>query len=437
MEMHIPPASEQAEKVVLGSVIYNPKLYYEIYPFFNEKTIYNDYIKNVFNLIKDMIERKELIDTVSVCSNITNGMRKNGVNEYFITGLMDDLPTSEAAIQHAKTVYEKYVLREIINSARNIESNVHKNGRHAYDILSETYSEIGKLIHYKPNAGFDISKSLSDTMSSIQDTDKNLITTGFKKIDELSGGMTRGEITIIAGRPGHCKTTLMLNVMRKSIHKGLKVIMFNREMTNVEMLKKLIALESGEISYMMLRKGIFDLEVVAKIEKAKKLIETLYSSDKFLMFDNIRDFNGAAAEVERFKPDIVFDDYIQLIVPDNKIEQRRLQIEKIVHDYNWLAKTYNCVAVVLSQLNRMVETRGDSRPKLSDIAESGAIEQVAENVFFVYYDYKVNLNKSKLGANILEVIGSKVRYGNSGVIKLGYLGDKVRLYQNPEDVLKK
>ena len=144
-------------------------------------------------------------------------------------------------------------------------------------------------------------------------------------------------------------------------------------------------------------------------------------------------FDESASQVKKFKPDVVFDDYIQLIVPDKKISERRLQLEKLVNSYKWLAKKQQCACVLLSQLNRGLETRGDGRPKLSDLAESGAIEQVAENVIFVYYDHKVNMNRSKDGENVIELIGSKVRYGVSGTTKLGYEGDKVKLYNSLEE----
>ena len=245
--------------------------------------------------------------------------------------------------------------------------------------------------------------------------------------------MTRGEVTIIGGRPGHGKTTMMLNILRNCIHNGLKVMLINREMTNIEMLKKLIALESGNISYGVIRRGVYDTLTLAEVESTRKAIEDIYTSDRFIMYDNLRDFSSASSQIKKFKPDIVFDDYIQLIKPNEKIDQRRLQLEEIVHGYKWVAKTSNCVCVLLSQLNRMIETRA-GHPKLSDLAESGAIEQVAENVFFVYYDYKIKLENSKLGKNVIELVASKVRYGNSGIARLGYNGDKVKIYNSLEEL---
>ena len=110
-----------------------------------------------------------------------------------------------------------------------------------------------------------------------------------------------------------------------------------------------------------------------------------------------------------------------------------MQLESIVNNYKWLAKSTKSCAILVSQLNRALESRPSQRPMLSDLAESGSIEQVAENVWFVFYDYKVNHTRSKMGANAIEVIGSKVRYGTSGDIAFGFDGDKVKLYNTIED----
>jgi replicative DNA helicase len=205
-------------------------------------------------------------------------------------------------------------------------------------------------------------------------------------------------------------------------------------MTNTEMLKKLIALESGALSYGMIRRGVFDMQGLAELERVKAFIINKYSEGKFAMFDNLKDFSSSASEVKKFKPDVIIDDYIQLIRPENPQDQRRLQLESIVNNYKWLAKSTKSCAILVSQLNRALESRIGQRPILSDLAESGAIEQVAENVWFVFYDYKINFAKSKVGANGIEIIGSKVRYGNSGGVKLGFDGDKAKLYNTMEEL---
>ena len=151
------------------------------------------------------------------------------------------------------------------------------------------------------------------------------------------------------------------------------------------------------------------------------------------MFDHIRDFQTTASEIRKFKPDVVFDDYLQLIAPHGKFEQRRLQLEQLVNDYKWIAKENQCALVLASQLNRAIETRLDPIPQLSDLAESGAIEQVAENVFFVYYPHKVKPDKAQ--DNLIEIRAAKVRYGETGKCELGFDGDKVMMYDSMEEMI--
>ena len=313
----------------------------------------------------------------------------------------------------------------------------YNNNSDVYEILSETHTTMGNLIDFRPGRRFSIEDSMNETISSLHNNGDNIIKTGFEEIDKLSGGMTRGEITIVGGRPGHGKTTTMINMVKACIEQGLKVIVFNREMKNVEMLKKLLVLESDNLSYLKVRSGMVgDLVSVGELEAVKRSIQTKYSVDKFAMFDEISSFDESMAQVKKFKPDVIFDDYVQLIDPPRGIDQRRLQLEKIVNNYKWLVKSQNCVGVLFSQLNRSIEHRGDNKPKLSDIAESGAIEQVAENVLFVYYQYKTDNQKYRDGQNIIEMIGSKVRYGTSGIAKLGFNGDKVKLYNSIEECRK-
>ena len=225
----------------------------------------------------------------------------------------------------------------------------------------------------------------------------------------------------------------MINMLANVLEQGHKAIFFSRELPNSELVKKIVCLESQQLSYGEVRKNIFSEDSLRYFNNALAIIRRKYSSDKFLMFDNVRDFASSSGEVKKFKPDIIFDDYIQLIACDSREEQRRLQIEKLVNDYKWLAKETDAVVVLASQLNRFIERAGNRgkalMPQLSDLAESGAIEQVAENVFFSYYDYKVQGERGK-GKNIITLLASKVRYGDSGSVDLGYDGNKCKIHNS-------
>jgi replicative DNA helicase len=174
------------------------------------------------------------------------------------------------------------------------------------------------------------------------------------------------------------------------------------------------------------------MKQLQELDRVRDYIAKKYDPKHFRMYDQIRDFPTSATEVKKFKPDVIFDDYIQLITPTGKEEQRRLQLERIVNDYKWIAKEYNCVVILASQLNRALETRGNPRPQLSDLAESGAIEQVAENVFFVYYGYKVDQKPEN--KNLITLVAAKVRYGETGAAQMAYDGDKCKMYNDEEEM---
>tara|TARA_R100000664_G_C2758526_1_gene147466 strand:+ start:4067 stop:5401 length:1335 start_codon:yes stop_codon:yes gene_type:complete len=433
-KVKLPPFSEEAENAILGAIISQPSLIEEVSGYLSEEIFYLERNKRLYSILCSMSQNGEEIDIITIAGRLNDEDKNSGVTSYYVSDLVNNSGTPSMSKRYAVQVYEKHLLRQVITKTHEINDVAYTNNQDVYNILDDAHSVIGKLINIRPGLTFDIGESMKETFENIIQSDRNIIKTGFEGIDNLSGGMTRGEITVIGGRPGHGKTTTMLNMMKSCIDNGLKVLVFNREMTNVEMLKKLIVLESGKLSYLDVRLGyVGDTIKMAELEATKKKIEEKYSADRFAMFDNMPSFDESSSQVKKFKPDVIFDDYIQLIKPDKKITERRLQLEKLVNDYKWLAKKQECACVLLSQLNRGLESRNDGKPRLSDLAESGSIEQVAENVLFVYYDHKVNMTKSKDGENVIELIGSKVRYGTSGSTKLGYEGDKVKIYNSIEE----
>tara|TARA_Y100000401_G_scaffold108354_1_gene103562 strand:+ start:7888 stop:9243 length:1356 start_codon:yes stop_codon:yes gene_type:complete len=430
------PHSIEAENHVLGTLIQDSSKIDEVTPFLmREDSFFDPRNKKLWSKVLETHTNGENVDLVTITSKLTTKDKQIGLDAFYITGLEGGY--SPRVVDYAKKIYEKSLLRELIFKSTNLIDLSYSNNTDVYSLLSEAHTNFGKFIDLKPGQKDDIDSLLDETIKSIETSGYNILKTGFSGIDELSGGMTRGEITILGGRPGHGKTTTMINLIKHCVDKGLKVIVFNREMTNVEMLKKLFILESGVLSYLDIRNGLIrGLEGANELSRVKNIVKEKYNEENFLMFDKLNTFAESAAEVKKFKPDIIFDDYIQLITPDTKIDQRRLQLEKICNDYKWLVKSQDCVAVLLSQLNRGLESRGDARPRLSDLAESGAIEQVAENVFFVYYHYKVNLIDKDSSRNRIELIASKVRYGTSGKAILGFNGDKVKLYNSLEEERK-
>ena len=430
MERHY---DEELENVLLGTVIHYPKEYINVAKYIVKPDVfYQTRARRLWEIITNMVESKDEINLVTLSSSLSQYDIKKGVTKIYVVDITTQATIGGSAKIYAKRVYEKYLLRQVVDEAKSIERQAIEGSGDVYGTIISAHNHLASLIELKPDVNFNIDDELIDAINSITDKESKLLKTNYDNIDRFAGGLTRGEITIIGGRPGHGKTTMLLNLLSNMVNAGLKVMLFNRELPNSEMLKKLITLESGNLSYTMVRKGVYEEEELKELQRVKVKISDLYNSEKFAMFDSIRDFGATATEIAKFKPDVVFDDYIQLITPNGNEDNRRLQLERLVTDYKWIAKEHECAVVLASQLNRGVEYRGDGEPRLSDLAESGAIEQVAENVFFVYYEHKVDASKDK---NILRLKAAKVRYGESGSSNLGYNGDKVKIYNSFEDYL--
>jgi replicative DNA helicase len=433
------PYDKVTEDAVLGSVINHEGEYEAVAKYFTDiEVFYQDRAKLLWKKIKYMKSKKEVVDTRTVTMSLNQHEINRGLTHYYVVNCTGDTCLEGMTELYAKKLYDKFLMRQVIVKAEEIKTQTMNNKEDIYQTISETHSILGEILNNKPSIASDIQDVIDETVDSIKNKTTKLITTGYANIDKFSGGLTRGEITIIGGRPGHGKTTVMINMLANVLEQGYRAIFFSRELPNSELLKKIICLESQQLSYGKVRKNIFEENDIKFFNTAVAHIKKKYSKDKFLMFDNVKDFASSSSEVKRFKPDIIFDDYIQLISCKGKEDQRRLQIEKLVNDYKWLAKDTGAVVVLASQLNRFIERAGNRgkalMPQLSDLAESGAIEQVAENVFFSYYDYKVQGEKGK-GKNIITLCASKVRYGDSGNVDLGYDGNKCKIHNSIEEMI--
>ena len=433
------PYDEAAENGVLGAVITHEGEYEAVSKYFTDTEVfYQKKAGLLWKKIKSMIRNKEKVDTHSVSMSVNKKDMQRGLTKHYVVTCTGGSCSKGMTEYHARTLYDKYLMRKIIIKADEIKTKAEDNTQDIYKTISETHSILSEILNTRPTIASDIDDIIADTVDSIKNKTTKLIKTGYPQLDKFSGGLTRGEITIIGGRPGHGKTTVMINMLANVLEAGYKAIFFSRELPNAELLKKIICLESQQLSYSKVRKNVFEEQDLAFVNSTIAQIKNKYAKDKFLMFDNVKDFAASSSEVKKFKPDIIFDDYIQLIACDSRQDQRRLQIEQLVNDYKWLAKETDAVVVLASQLNRMIEragTRGKAlMPQLSDLAESGAIEQVAENVFFSYYDYKVRGEAGK-GRNILTIDAGKVRYGDSGNVDLGYDGDKCKIHNSIQEMI--
>ena len=341
MEVTLPYDSEM-ENAVLGSIIQNEKYFDEVEKFFvNREVLYQTKAQLLWKKICQMKKAKTPIDILTLCSTISSQDQEKGLSKWYITSCTSDNGTTVMPGLYANKLYEKYLMRKLIVQAQEIMIKAKQNLPDVYDVLNESHEVIGELLSVRPTMEVDIEDVIEDTIKDFNNTNNNIVSTGYENLDRFAGGLTKGEITIVGGRPGHGKTTVLINMLARAIDNGNKAMFFSRELPNSELLKKIICLESQQLSYGMVRKNLFSETDREILNQGIEMVRKKYSKDRFLMFDNIKDFSLSANEVKKFKPDIIFDDYIQLIAYQGKEDQRRLQIENLENNYKWLAKEMN------------------------------------------------------------------------------------------------
>ncbi|MAG27155.1 hypothetical protein CMI47_16585 [Candidatus Pacearchaeota archaeon] len=428
------PSSIESEQALIGCILNDNEQIDKVMHLIPEDDVfYNKVCRLLWGIMFRLRSEGKHIDLITLSSEIPDKY-KNGGNVnivYEMSGFPDIPPSPTTAPSYAKTLYEKWLMRNLIKKSRMIEDAANNPSESAIAKLEELYNSIGDALNLQTSDYFNLDTLLDDTIKNIYDKN-NVIPSGITALDNIICGFTRGEISIIAGRPGHFKSTMMINIVGNLVKKGFKVLVMNREMSNVEMMKKIIVMESRNINYDTIRSGNYNDDEEDDVITTIKYISNEYKN--LIMYDNIMDLAGAMREIRKHKPDIIVDDYIGLINVKG-IDDNRLKIDTIMKQYKWAAKNNNMVCILLSQLNRKCEERNNKRPLPSDLRESGSIEQDAEMILFMYYEWRYLNQKSTLGEYGLEVVIGKNRYGKTGNLNIGVSGSKCKMYADSDIAL--
>ena len=425
------PSAIDAEEAILGSVILDNTLLSTVESWLrSDEAFYSSANQKIWKTMKRLHKNNEPIDIIVLSAQLKDDFNQS-LNAYYLSSLPDVVSSSANIEKWCKIVWHRYLQREAVKSAHRLYDTSMNEDKDVSEILYEHEKTIEELKSITPSHKKETSDVIDETIAALK-TESNIINFGIEQLDESAGGMTRKEVTVIGGRPGHGKTTLVLNIARRLIEQGYKVCMFNREMSNIEMFKKIIVMENEELSYSVLRKAD---ELNGELTTVELNLDKLKEKYKnLIMYDDIRTLADAMKELGRERPDVVIDDYIQLIRLDKQKSDRRFELEEIMLDYKWLCKKLDCSAILVSQLNREIEKRLDGKPKLSDFAESGVIEQTAESAFFIYYAYATNDEDEDPYET--EIICQKSRFGQLGSYLMGFNGDKCRMYFSRADAVK-
>ncbi|MCL0107337.1 replicative DNA helicase, partial [Thermodesulfovibrionales bacterium] len=410
---------------------------------------YKEAHRRLYKSIIALFERSEPIDIVT----LTDYLRKSDEIEAvggisYLSYLANSIPTSANIRYHAKIVSEKSMLRALIRTATQITSEVYENSRDADEVIDYAQKMIFDITDKRTKISFSpLRDVIKDTFKMIEHLydKKEAITgvpSGFKDIDELTSGFQSGDLIIVGGRPGMGKTAFALNVagyvaanMRET------VAVFSLEMPKEQLALRMICAESG-VNSSSVRKGFIGKQDWIKLTNAAG---RLANAPIFIDDSSMLTALEIRAKARRLKMEygmlsLIVVDYLQLMRSMGKFERREQEISDISRSLKALAKELKVPVIALSQLNRAVEQRGEKRPTLADLRESGALEQDADVIIFLYRDEFYNKNNPS-NKGKAELIVAKQRNGPTGIVNLTYLADSTKFvdftdlsYETEEEV---
>jgi len=428
----IPPHQIEAEQSLLGGILIDNEGLPSALEVLRGDEFYRDTHRIIFRAIQALFERNEPIDLVTVSDYLAekNQLETIGGATY-LASLAEMVPSATNVQTYAKIVNEKALLRRLIQAAHEIMSWCYGGGKSVEEILDVTEAAVFNITENRLRSSYfalkDVVKKSIEVIESFQEN-REMVTgvpTHFGDLDKLTAGLQPSELIIIAGRPSMGKTALALNIARNAALKsGVPVGFFSLEMSKEQLAMRLLCSEARVDSH-KIRTGF-----LSRQECAKMLTAAGYFMDVPLYIDDTPAISSLElrAKARRMKADrglgLIVVDYLQLMRSRDGAERREQEISEISRSLKALAKELNVPVVALSQLNRKVEERHDKRPQLSDLRESGAIEQDADVIAFIYRDEVYNPTTTE--KNIAEVIIGKQRNGPTGNIKLQYMNSYTR-----------
>jgi replicative DNA helicase len=422
-----PPQSIEAEVAMLGSMMLSTEAICYAIETLSEEVFYKDAHRKIFRAIIELFEKDKPVDLISVTEKLEKKQELLEIGGAgYLTFLINSVPTPAHFKHYAKIVYEKYILRSLITSATQILSLAYESQDDAEVTLDKAEHLIFRLALDKRSSDFvELKEAVHTTMETLEAlsgkrTPTIGVPSGFIDFDKLTSGFQKGELIIIAGRPAMGKSSFCLNIASYvAVKEKLPVGIFSLEM-NKEMLTQRILAAEANIPTNKLRSGDINREDWKKLTEAGDIFlgAPLFIDDTPAI--SILELRAKARRLKmRHDVALLIVDYLQLIQsPSSKRESRQQEIAEISRSLKTLAKELNIPIIAVSQLSRAVEHREDKRPRLADLRESGAIEQDADLVAFIFREEHYTPTSENKG--IAEIIIGKQRHGPIGEVKLGF-----------------
>lgn len=434
----IPPQAVDVEEAVLGAMLLEKNAVNDAIDILEPDSFYKVEHQKIYAAIKDLFGHSENIDILSV----TEKLRKKGELQMvggpgYIASLTNRVASAAHVEYHARIISEKYILRSLIEVSSDVIKNAYDETKDVFNVLNEAEDGLFKIAEGNLKKGYaGVRELVQEAKDEIEAASKNSdgvsgVPTGFTDLDRLTSGWQKSDMIVLAARPGMGKTAFVLSMARNSaIDFQQPTAIFSLEMSNVQLVKRMMAMETG-ISSEKLRKGFSDPE---EWQKLHERLGNLTEAPIFIDDTPALSIFELRAKCRRMKMQhdiqLVIIDYLQLMTAGTKGGNREQEISTISRSIKEIAKEINVPIIALSQLSRSVETRGgDKRPMLSDLRESGAIEQDADMVVFIYRPEYYGLLEDENGMptdGIGEIIVAKHRNGSLDTVRLKFVKELTR-----------
>jgi len=433
--LRVPPHSIESEQSVLGGLLLDNAAWDRVADHINAEDFYRYDHRLIFQTIVKLITANRPADVITVFDALSSVGRAEEVGGLaYLNALAQNTPSAANIKRYAELVRERGVLRKLITVADEISGNAfNPQGKEVKQMLDEAESKILAIAEEgaRNKQGFqEIQPLLKQVVERIDElynrdnpNDITGVPTGFADLDKMTSGLQPGDLIIVAGRPSMGKTAFSINIGENvAIESGLPVAVFSMEMGGAQLAMRMLG-SVGRLDQHRLRSGQLNDEDWPRLTHAiQKMNDAQLFIDETPALNSI-ELRARARRLARQcgKLGLIVIDYLQLMSANNSGENRATEISEISRNLKGLAKELNCPVIALSQLNRSLEQRPNKRPVMSDLRESGAIEQDADVILFIYRDQVYNPDSPDKGT--AEIIIGKQRNGPIGSVRLTFMGE--------------
>ena len=433
--LNVQPQSNEAEQAVLGAMLASKEAVSKVLQWVTDIHFYKDAHAKIFRGMIQLFNEGEPVDTVSVVNQLKKAKDLENVGgAYYITGLVESVPTTANVEHYAKIVLEKAMLRELIKISHDLTKNAYDDRQDVDDIMDSAEQAIFSISQGRIKGGFEqldpILQETFENLDKIHSSGGTVtgVPTGLLDLDEMTSGFQNSELIVVAGRPGMGKTALALTMARNAAIDHQKPVgIFSLEMASHQLAMRMLCAEARVDSHLV-RTGKLPKSHWKNLSMS---VGVLAEAPIFLDDTPSIGILELRAKARRLMAEhnigMIMVDYLQLMSGPKGVENRQQEISVISRSLKALAKELKIPVVALSQLSRATEQRSDRRPQLSDLRESGAIEQDADVVMFVYRPYVYSRDEDDRGK--VELILSKQRNGPTGNINLTFI-DRYARFEN-------